>query len=102
MVRFLFGIVSFSLLSAKWLRWMLSWMPAIYIIAAIGLVKIFSWAQSLVLENRGRRLVPALNALIFLVFLAQPLWTAAQPGPVYSLYVTSLCPGRAGYYYPHD
>jgi len=101
-LMFLFWIVPFSLLSAKWLRWMLSWMPAIYIIAAIGLVKIFSWAQSLVLENRGRRLVPALNALIFLVFLAQPLWTAAKAGPVYSLYVNSLGRGRAGYYFPHD
>jgi len=27
------------------LRWMLSWMPTVYIIAAIGLVKIFSWTR---------------------------------------------------------
>jgi hypothetical protein len=101
-LMFLFWIVPFSLLSAKWLRWMLSWMPAICIIAAIGLVKIFSWARSLAMENRTRLLAPALSALIFLVFLAQPLWTAAKAGPFYSLYVNSLGRGRAGYYFPHD
>ncbi len=35
-VMFLFWIVPFSLLSAKWLRYMLSWMPTVYIIAALG------------------------------------------------------------------
>src|SRR6266853_2878980 len=68
----LFWIVPFSLVSSKWLRWMLSWMPTVYIIAAIGLVKIFSWARDLRVESRSRLLVPAWNALIFLVFLVQP------------------------------
>jgi hypothetical protein len=98
----LFWIVPFSLISSKWLRWMLSWMPAVYIIAAIGLAKIFSWARSFAMENRSRLLVPALNALIFLVFLAQPLWTAAKAGPFYSLYLNPLGLGRPGYYFPHD
>src|SRR5882672_4511303 len=101
-VMSLFWIVPFSLISSKWLRWMLSWMPAIYIIAAIGLGKIFSWARNLATGNRSRLLVPALNALIFLVFLAQPLWTAANAGPFYSLYLNPLGLGRSGYYFPHD
>jgi hypothetical protein len=54
------------------------------------------------MENRSRLLVPALNALIFLVFLAQPLWTAAKAGPFYSLYLNPLGLGRSGYYFPHD
>jgi hypothetical protein len=101
-LMFLLWIVPFSLISSKWLRWMLSWMPTIYIVAAIGLAKIFSWTRNLAVENRNRLLVPALNALIFLVFLAQPLWTAATAGPFYSLYLNPLGLGRAGYYFPHD
>ena len=101
-LMFLIWIVPFSLLSSKWLRWMLSWMPAIYIIAAIGLVKIFSWTQKLVLANRSRLLIPALNALIFLVFIAQPVWSATNAGPIYSLYLNPLGFGRAGYYFPHE
>jgi dolichyl-phosphate-mannose-protein mannosyltransferase len=101
-LMFLFWIVPFSLVSSKWLRWMLSWMPAVYIIAAIGLVKIFSWARDLRVESRSRLLVPAWNALIFLVFLVQPLWTAAKAGPFYPLYLNPLGLGHSGYYFPHD
>ena len=101
-LMFLFWIIPFSLVSSKWLRWMLSWMPTVYIIAAIGLVKIFSWARDLRVESRSRLLVPAWNALIFLVFLVQPLWTAAKTGPFYSLYLNPLGLGRSGYYFPHD
>ena len=101
-LMFLFWIIPFSLVSSKWLRWMLSWMPAVYIIAAIGLVKIFSWTRDLRVESRSRLLVPAWNALIFLVFLVQPLWTAAKAGPFYPLYLNPLGLGRAGYYFPQD
>jgi hypothetical protein len=101
-LMFLFWIVPFSLVNGKWLRWMLSWMPAVCIIAAIGLLKIFSWARRLAVESRSRLLLPALNALIFLVFLVQPVWTAAKAGPFYSLYLNPLGLGRSGYYFPHD
>jgi predicted membrane-bound mannosyltransferase len=101
-LMFLFWIVPFSLLSAKWLRWMLSWMPMIYIIAAIGFVRIFSWTRSLAMESRSRLLVPALNVLLFIAFLAQPLWTAVKAGPFHSLYLNPLGLGRTGYYFPHD
>lgn len=98
----LLWIVPFSMLSAKWLRWMLSWMPTVYIIAAIGLVKIFASTRNLVVESRGVLLARALNVLIFLVFVAQPLWTTIKTGPFYSLYVNPLGLGRVGYYFPHD
>ncbi len=101
-LMFLFWIVPFSLLSAKWLRWMLSWMPMIYIIAAIGFVRIFSWTRSLAMESRSRLLVPALNVLLFIAFLTQPLWTAVKAGPFHSLYLNPLGLGRTGYYFPHD
>ena len=101
-LMFLFWIVPFSLVSSKWLRWMLSWMPTVYIIAAIGLVKIFSWTRSLAMESRSRLLVPALNVLLFIAFLAQPQWTAVKAGPFHSLYLNPLGLGRTGYYFPHD
>src|SRR6266403_624075 len=101
-LMFLFWIIPFSLVSSKWLRWMLSWMPTVYIIAAIGLVKIFSWARDLRVESRSRLLVPAWNVVIFLVFLVQPLWTAAKAGPFYPLYLNPLGLGRAGYYFTQD
>src|SRR5271157_806647 len=41
---FLFWLVPFSLLGAKWLRWMLAWMPTVYIIAALGIAKILSYS----------------------------------------------------------
>jgi hypothetical protein len=100
-VMFLFWIVPFSLLSAKWLRWMLSWMPTVYILAALGLAKTFAWASALVSETR-RRLVPALAAAVALVFLVQPAWVSAQNAPYYTLYLNPLGLGRTGYYFPHD
>ena len=57
-MMFLLWIVPFSLLSGKWLRWMLSWMPTIYIVSAIGMVRIFSWTRSLASESRSRFLLP--------------------------------------------
>src|SRR5258708_2725635 len=90
----LFWIVPFSLLSVKWLRWMLSWMPTIYIIAAIGLVKIFSWTRTLTMKSRSSFLAPAMSVLIFLVFVAQPLWAATKAGDFYTLYVNPLGLGR--------
>jgi hypothetical protein len=102
LLMLLFWIVPFSLLSVKWLRWMLSWMPSIYIIAAIGVVKIFSCMRGIAVESRNRRWAPALNVLLFLVLLAQPLWTTTKAGPFYSLYLNPIGFGRAGYYFPHD
>ena len=98
---FLFWIVPFSLLSAKWLRWMLSWMPTVYILAALGLAKIFARASALVSEAR-RRLVPALAAVVALVFLVGPAWVSVQSAPYYTLYLNPLGLGRTGYYFPHD
>ena len=98
---FLFWILPFSLLSAKWLRYMLSWMPTVYIIAALGVFKIFTWAGAQV-RQRNRRWVPALVAVLALVFLVEPASMAAQNAPYYSLYLNPLGLGRTAYYFPHD
>jgi hypothetical protein len=98
---FLFWIIPFSLLSAKWLRWMLSWMPMVYMIAAVGVARILAWTSAQVSETR-RRWVPALASVIAVFFLVEPAWVSAQSAPYYSLYLNPLGLGRTGYYFPHD
>ncbi len=99
---FLAWIVPFSLLSSKWFRYMLAWMPAVYIIAAIGVARIFTWFSALADRELDRRLAPAFVAVFALVFLAVPVWAVAKSAPYYSLYLNPLGFGRPGYYFPHD
>jgi 4-amino-4-deoxy-L-arabinose transferase-like glycosyltransferase len=78
---FLSWIVPFSLVSAKWLRWMLSWMPTVYIIAALGVAKAFAWASAPVRLRARRRWAPALAAAVAMIFLAEPVWVSAKNTP---------------------
>jgi len=99
---FLLWIVPFSLLSAKWLRYMLAWMPTVYIMAALGVAKAFAWASALARPRAPRRWAPALAAAVALVFLAEPACASAASAPYYTLYLNPLGLGRTGYYFPHD
>lgn len=99
---FLLWIIPFSLLSAKWLRYMLAWMPTVYMIAALGLARVFSWSFRLMKNATRRRLVPAMAGVLAALFLLQPAWAGARSGPYYSLYLNALGGGRVGYYFPHD
>jgi len=99
---FLWWFVPFSLLGAKWLRYMLAWMPAVYIIAAIGLARILAWMSALANQRMDRRLAPVLVTTFTLVFLANPVWAVVKSVPYYSLYLNALGFGRTGYYFPHD
>jgi Dolichyl-phosphate-mannose-protein mannosyltransferase len=99
---FLFWIVPFSLLSAKWLRYMLAWMPTVTMIAAIGLAKILSWSTVLAKRPTRGRLASALAGVLAAIFLLEPAWVSAKSGPYYSLYLNPLGRGRVGYYFPHD
>jgi hypothetical protein len=99
---FLFWIVPFSLISSKWFRYMLSWMPTVTIIAAIGTVRIATWLSALLKPRMTRQQVLALGAGLAGVFLVVPLWTALKAAPFYSMYLNPLGMGRAGYYSPHE
>jgi Dolichyl-phosphate-mannose-protein mannosyltransferase len=99
---FIFWIVPFSLVGSKWLRYMLAWMPAVYIIAAIGLVRLWTWLCALPDLRAKSRLAPALAAAFVLVFVVYPVGVAVHIGPYYSLYLNALGLGRTGYYFPHD
>jgi hypothetical protein len=99
---FLWWIVPFSLLGGKFLRYVLSAMPTVYIIGALGIVKLFELLSAPMRD----RLLPAYRAalgVVFLaLFLATPVLSALSSAPFYSLYLNPLGSGRAAYYFPHD
>ena len=81
---------------------MLAWMPAVYIMAAIGLAKIFSWLSALANRRTSPRPAQASVAACALVFMANPVWAVVKSAPYYSLYLNALGFGRTGFYFPHD
>jgi hypothetical protein len=99
---FLVWLVPFSLVSSKWMRWTLSWMPPVYVIAAIGAAKVLRW----ICKAHGAKLWPlpvrASAMLMSLLLLAQPVIAMAEAGPFYSLYLNPFGLGRTGFYFPHD
>ncbi|HTP60244.1 MAG TPA: hypothetical protein VMM82_15080, partial [Spirochaetia bacterium] len=99
---FLFWIVPFSLISAKWLRYMLSWMPTVTLIAAIGMVKILSLLSAWLEVRMSRPWLPVWKGVLTVTFLMVPLWIASSAAPFYSLYLNPLGLGRTGYYFPHE
>jgi len=110
---FLFWIVPYSLVGAKWMRYTLSLMPFVYMLAAVGVVAgigiLFSLFKGLEPGLHARSqpgvLVQApviVSALVVLIVLVLPAWTAYANRPHYALYTNALGAGRAGYYFPHD
>ena len=98
----LLWIIPFSLVGSKWFRYMLAWMPAVYVVAAVGLARIGSCLMAWVSQSSNRRAVPAAAAACALVFLVYPVGVATNNGPFYSLYLNAFGFGRTAYYFPHD
>jgi 4-amino-4-deoxy-L-arabinose transferase-like glycosyltransferase len=97
---FLFWIIPFSLIGGKWLRYTLSLMPFVYMLAAIGVVTLIYWSRSwFPSSSYAAYAVPVVAVLLF---VGLPAWTALSHGPHYALYTNALAPGKAGYYFPHD
>ena len=97
---FLFWIVPYSLMGAKWLRYTLSLMPFIYMLAAIGVVAIVKLAVGrLNSTNRSRAIVTAVAVLLF---VGLPAWSASSAGPHYALYTNAIGAEHVGYFFPHD
>ncbi len=97
---FLFWIVPYSLIGGKWLRYTLSLMPFVYMLAAVGVVALIQRMKSLL---HGWRHAPLLfSAMAVVLFVGWPAWTAFANGPHYALYTNALAAGKAGYFFPHD
>lgn len=97
---FLFWIVPYSLIGGKWLRYSLSLMPFIYMIAAVGVIALIGFVAKFSKAARERSAIT--SALAVVVFILLPGWIAHANGPHYALYTNALAAGREGYYFPHD
>jgi dolichyl-phosphate-mannose-protein mannosyltransferase len=96
---FLFWIVPYSLIGGKWLRYTLSLMPIVYMIAAVGVIWLIRWATSFV---KSRRAAFAFTIVTLAIFAGLPAWTAFANRPHYALYTNALGAGKEGYFFPHD
>lgn len=97
---FLLWIVPYSLIGAKWLRYTLSLMPFVYMLAAIGVVELIRFVNAnLKVSNQGRAVVAV---ILIGIFLGLPAWTAYSAGPHYALYTNALGKNHVGYFFPHD
>ncbi|HEX7174628.1 MAG TPA: glycosyltransferase family 39 protein [Pyrinomonadaceae bacterium] len=105
LLMFVLWIVPYSLVGAKWLRYTLSLMPFVYMIAAVGVVAMVRRAAEWLSRTRAPRGNSAwwlVGALAITVFVALPAWAAWNSKPHYALYTNALAPARAGYFFPHD
>ena len=97
---FLWWIIPYSLIGGKWLRYTLSLLPFIYMLAAVGLVAVIGRASALFRNSeKASRIVAAIAVFIF---IGLPALTAYAHGPHYALYTNALGAGKAGYFFPHD
>jgi 4-amino-4-deoxy-L-arabinose transferase-like glycosyltransferase len=95
---FLFWIVPYSLIGGKWLRYTLSLMPFVYMLAAVGVASLIRLIQ----KHGSKRVSLVATFAAVLVFVGLPAWTAFANGPHYALYTNELAPGKAGFFFPHD
>ncbi|MFN2480011.1 MAG: glycosyltransferase family 39 protein [Pyrinomonadaceae bacterium] len=104
LLMFLLWIVPYSIFGAKWLRYALSLMPFVYMLAAVGVAWLLCRVEGLKVRGGGGLLAPArvATAAVVLVFLALPAWSAISVRPHYAMYTNALGAHRAGYYFPHD
>lgn len=96
---FLFWIVPYSLIGGKWLRYTLSLMPFVYMLAAIGVVTIIRFLSS---RFQTKQATPVIISAAIILFVIIPGWSAYARSPHHALYTNALGAGRAGYFFPHD
>ena len=97
---FLFWIVPYSLIGGKWLRYTLSVMPFVYMLAAVGVVALVQWTSKRFADSRRASL--AISAVAVVLFVCLPAGTTFANRPHYALYTNALAADKAGYYFPHD
>jgi hypothetical protein len=98
-----FWIVPYSLMGAKWPRYLLSLMPFIYMSAAVGVMVLIGLASSAFEKWNARGAVTwiASTALLLLV-VVWPAWTAYASAPHYALYTNVIGHRYTAYFFPHD
>ncbi|HEV7902410.1 MAG TPA: glycosyltransferase family 39 protein [Pyrinomonadaceae bacterium] len=105
LLMFILWIVPYSIVGAKWLRYALSLLPFIYMLAAVGIMWLLTlFAPRETDGKRGSSFSPLriVRAVVFMFFIALPAWIAYAAAPHYATYTNALGFGRAGYFFPHD
>ena len=102
LLMFLLWIIPYSFFGAKWLRYTLSLMPFVYMIAAVGILALVRLAASLFKGKMSAHALRFASLMALAVFIAWPAWTAYANSPHFAAYTNALGGGRAGYYFPHD
>jgi hypothetical protein len=99
----LFWIVPYSLMGAKWARYLLSLMPFLYMAAAVGVVLLIRWAATAFGKwyPNGAATWLATGAM-FLLVIAVPAWTAYASAPHYALYSNVIGDRYTAHFFPHD
>jgi hypothetical protein len=98
-----FWIVPYSLVGAKWLRYTLSLMPFVYLGAAIGTMALIRWSAAWLEQLKaGRTWSRSFIAMLVLLLVVWPAWTAYAVAPHYGLYTNAVGAGYAAYFFPHD
>ncbi len=99
----LFWIVPYSLMGAKWPRYLLSLMPFLYMAAAVGIVVLIRWAGTALRQwNAKGRATGATTGLILLLVVIVPAFTAYASAPHYALYSNVIGDRYTAYFFPHD
>jgi len=102
LLMFVLWIVPYSLAGAKWLRYAHSLLPFVYMLAAVGIIRVLRLGVRRVEWDGAFSPLRIARALVFLWLVALPAWHALEAAPHYATYTNALGAGRAGYYFPHD
>lgn len=100
---FIFWIVPYSLVGAKWLRYTLSLMPFVYMGAAFGAVVLVGWLSKMFAGvKRGPVVASAATALMAIVLIVVPVYSVYGAAPHYALYSNLLGDRYTAWFFPHD
>ena len=99
----LFWIVPYSLMGAKWPRYLLSLMPFVYMSAAVGVVLLIRWTASALSKWNSRGWISGVvTGLLLLATVVMPALTAYGHAPHYGLYSNIIGDRYTAYFFPHD
>jgi hypothetical protein len=93
-------IIPFSIFAAKFMRYVLSILPVVYMLAAIGVVETYRFLAPRIAFGDVRRAV--LTSTLACLVVVGPIADAAAIAPNYSLALNPLGRGRTGWFFPHD
>jgi len=99
----LFWIVPYSLMGAKWPRYLLSLMPFVYMSSAVGIVLVIRWASSTFAKwNASGWVSGGVTGLFIFLMVVSPVFSAYASAPHYGLYSNVIGDRYTAYFFPHD